>query len=139
MQEHRRSVRASRPPMLPIAYFIYKVHDLLATILKQRLALSLIQSLAKQADTPGERLSAEYFLCVPEEVDTGPFVNKREIAHRAELEPGNYVVVPATWSAGYQGAFLLRICTLRKITLKALPPYKPICAMLPTWVPATEI
>ncbi|KAK3913096.1 Calpain-A [Frankliniella fusca] len=114
MQEHRKSSTAVKPPLQPIACFIYK------------------------ADVPEERLGAEYFLCVPEEVDTTPFRNKREVAHQAELEPGNYVVIPAAWSALHRGGFLLRIFTLRKINLTALPPYKPMCAMLPTWVPATE-
>ncbi|XP_052124718.1 calpain-A [Frankliniella occidentalis] len=115
MQEHRKSNKDNKPPVLPIACFIYK------------------------ADVPEERLSAEYFLCVPEEVATGPFRNKREVAHQAELEPGNYIVIPAAWSALHQGGFLLRIITLRKIKLTALTPYQPMCAMLPTWVPATEI
>ena len=65
-------------------------------------------------------------------------MNKREVTHQAELEPGDYVVIPATWSAGQQGAFLLRIYSLRKVSLKALPTYTPTCAMLPTWVPATD-
>lgn len=71
-------------------------------------------------------------------MDTGPFSNKREIAHQAELAPGDYVVIPALWSAGQQTGFLLRIFTVRKVKLKSLPPYTPIYAMLPTWVPATE-
>lgn len=114
MQEHRRSVKGCRPPIFPIAYFLYK------------------------AEVPGERLTAEYFLCVQEEMETGPFTNRREITHQAELAPGDYVLIPAIWSAGQQTGFLLRIFTLRKVILKPLPPYKSIYAMLPTWVPAND-
>ena len=37
------------------------------------------------------------------------FVNSREVVGRFRLEPGQYCVVPSTFTAGQQGQFLLRV------------------------------
>ncbi|XP_067008228.2 calpain-A [Anabrus simplex] len=97
MQEHRRSEKNKELRMLAISFFIYKT------------------------DTPNERLSAEYFLCVPEEGSSGVFTNSREVLGRFELEPGTYVIIPSTFYPDRSRNFMLRVFALKPFTLEKLP------------------
>ncbi|KAK7792935.1 hypothetical protein R5R35_008075 [Gryllus longicercus] len=97
MQEHRRSEKNREMRMRAIAFFVYKT------------------------DTPSERLSAEYFLCVPEEGSSGVFVNSREVLGRFELEPGYYVLIPATYYPDQTRTFMLRIFGLKPFDVRKLP------------------
>ncbi|KAJ9587491.1 hypothetical protein L9F63_028257, partial [Diploptera punctata] len=97
MQEHRRSEKNRELRMLAIAFFIYR-----------------------QTDTPSETLSPEYFLCVPEEGSSGVFINSREVLGHFELEPGTYVIIPATFYPGRNRDFMLRVFALKPFSLTQL-------------------
>ena len=73
-----------------------------------------------QTDTPTETLSAEYFLCVPEEGSSGVFINSREVLGHFELEPGTYVIIPATFYPGRNRDFMLRVFGLKPFSLSPL-------------------
>ncbi|CAG2062962.1 unnamed protein product [Timema podura] len=102
MQEHRRSERNKELRMLAIAFFIYKT------------------------DMACERLSAEYFLCVPEEGSSGVFTNSREVLGRFELDPGTYVIIPSTFYPDRSRNFMLRVFALKQFTFRELPPYHQV-------------
>lgn len=58
----------------------------------------------------------------------GEFVNFREVVGRFELEPGNYIVIPATFNKNEEGRFLLRIFAAKTIEAKyELTPEKNRC------------
>lgn len=67
-----------------------------------------------------ERLSAEYFLVVPPEGDTGAFVNWRQIRHEFRLSPGLYVIVPATFKPNTVRPFCLTVQSVPPLALKPL-------------------
>ncbi|KAK9512842.1 hypothetical protein O3M35_001170 [Rhynocoris fuscipes] len=83
-------------PLSHVAYFIYKTDK-------------------------EERLSAEYFLVVPPEGDTGAFVNWRQLRHEFRLSPGLYVIIPATFLPNIVRKFTLTIQTFPPFYLKELP------------------
>ena len=70
----------------------------------------LAEDASKHTDKSG-RLSQEYFLYHSSCSRTGTFLNAREITKRLRLAPGEYVVVPSTFSPGDEGDFLLRTFT----------------------------
>ena len=50
-----------------------------------------------------------------EEVDsTGNYINRREIAKRFRVPPGNYVIIPSTFEEDKEGHFMIRIFTEQK-------------------------
>ncbi|KAK6625532.1 hypothetical protein RUM43_005831 [Polyplax serrata] len=100
MQEHRRSQKNRRLSLVPIAFFIYK------------------------AETPLEKLGAEYFLCIPEESNSGDFTDCREVILRIDLEPGYYVIIPATFHPDSETNFMIRVFALRPFTLAEMTESK---------------
>ncbi|CAH1403977.1 unnamed protein product [Nezara viridula] len=91
----------SQPP-LHVAFFIYKT------------------------DSMEERLSAEYFLCMPPAGDTGAFVNWRQVKQHFKLTPGLYVIIPAVFNAGLEGTFKLSVKTIPPVTMKRIPSFKNV-------------
>lgn len=103
--------------MIPIAFFVYKVPGFLS---RQKPSFFLILTFhfyTLQTDSLYEKLGAEYFLCMAEEGRSGDFIDSREVILRTNLEPGYYVIVPATFNPDSETNFMLRVFALRPFTL----------------------
>ncbi|XP_066301939.1 calpain-A-like [Branchiostoma lanceolatum] len=97
MQEHRRSQRHLGVRNLQIGIHVYKANK-----------------------DPHERLNPKYFMYHRDVASSGSYINLREVFLRANLEPGDYVIVPSTFGAEEQGSFLIRIFTEKNIEVKPL-------------------
>eukprot|EP00012_Vannella_robusta_P009653 CAMPEP_0206205942 /NCGR_PEP_ID=MMETSP0166-20121206/14560_1 /ASSEMBLY_ACC=CAM_ASM_000260 /TAXON_ID=95228 /ORGANISM="Vannella robusta, Strain DIVA3 518/3/11/1/6" /LENGTH=135 /DNA_ID=CAMNT_0053626137 /DNA_START=45 /DNA_END=448 /DNA_ORIENTATION=+ len=51
---------------------------------------------------------------------TFSFINTRQVAQCLELEPGNYVIIPVTYAPGYEGDYMLRVCSYESAICKEL-------------------
>lgn len=78
------------------------------------------------------RLEAEYFLMAPEEEvgKSGDFTNSREVLGRFQLEPGVYVLIPATFFPNRSRNFMLRAYAFQPFALEPLPDYTPMLVNL---------
>ncbi|XP_023235751.1 calpain-A-like isoform X2 [Centruroides sculpturatus] len=59
--------------------------------------------------TPHKRLSRYFFVKNSDVGNSGPYINYREIFKRFEMNPGSYVIIPATFEPNCPGSFLIRI------------------------------
>ncbi|KAK3859138.1 hypothetical protein Pcinc_034716 [Petrolisthes cinctipes] len=96
MQEHRRSKKHFGVKMLQIGFVIYKTTD------------------------PTRRLPCSYFQCHYEEACSGTYINFREVLTRVELEPGDYVIIPATFLPDSPGHFMIGLKDLSMEKYKVL-------------------
>lgn len=96
MQEHRRSDRGKRLESLQIGFSIYKVEH------------------------AAGRLSVEFFLVNQDCANSGAYINYREVTAHFELDPGRYVIVPATFAPDCPSNFLLRVFSDRSCELEEL-------------------
>ncbi|KAF2363658.1 Peptidase C2 calpain large subunit domain III [Trinorchestia longiramus] len=96
MQEHRRSFKDSSIKMLQIAVLIYKTSD------------------------PDHRLPKEHFMYNYETGTSGVYINYREVLARLDLEPGYYVIIPATFEPECDGDFMVRVFSDGNFSLKNL-------------------
>ncbi|XP_037782723.1 LOW QUALITY PROTEIN: calpain-A-like [Penaeus monodon] len=97
MQEHRRSNRSIGVKMLQIAFFLYKTDD------------------------PDRRLPVTHFYYNYEDGTSGTYINFREVLLRADLVPGHYVIIPATFLPDSPGYFMVRVYSPKPFQLKNLP------------------
>ncbi|XP_063584758.1 calpain-A-like [Penaeus indicus] len=97
MQEHRRSNRSIGVKMLQIAFFLYKTDD------------------------PDRRLPVTHFYYNYEDGTSGTYINFREVLSRADLVPGHYVIIPATFLPDSPGYFMVRVYSPKPFQLKKLP------------------
>ncbi|XP_069982093.1 calpain-A-like [Penaeus vannamei] len=97
MQEHRRSNRSMGVKMLQIAFFLYKTDD------------------------PNKRLPVTHFYYNYEDGTSGTYINFREVLSRADLVPGHYVIIPATFLPDSPGYFMVRVYSPKPFQLKKLP------------------
>lgn len=58
---------------------------------------------------PHKRLSRYFFVKNSDVGNSGPYINYREIFRRFEMNPGSYVIIPATFEPNCPGSFLIRI------------------------------
>ena len=69
---------------------------------------------------------------------SGTYVNSREVFARLELEPGDYVIVPATYNSDCAGDFMVRVYSSKMFSLKTLKTwilgYKALCIRLPVFI-----
>ncbi|XP_069954172.1 calpain-A isoform X2 [Cherax quadricarinatus] len=96
MQEHRRSHRHTSVKMLQIGFVIYKTQH------------------------PKCRLSPAHFCHSYEEGTSGTYINFREVLARMELEPGHYVIIPATFLPDCPGHFMVRVYSPKAFQLKKI-------------------
>ncbi|XP_071538694.1 calpain-A-like isoform X2 [Panulirus ornatus] len=96
MQEHRRSHRNMGVKMLQIGLVLYRTDD------------------------PERRLPGAHFYYNYEEGSSGTYINFREVLSRLELEPGYYVVIPATFQPECPGHFMVRVYSPKPFSLKRL-------------------
>ncbi|XP_077966798.1 calpain-A-like [Styela clava] len=69
---------------------------------------------------PGRRLPTNHFRYNRDLVNSGSYIDKREVSITTELEPGHYVVIPSTFHPDKVSTFLLRIFTEKRIDLEEL-------------------
>ncbi|XP_045616999.1 calpain-A isoform X2 [Procambarus clarkii] len=97
MQEHRRSNKQQAVKELQIGFVVYKTSH------------------------PERRLSSDYFQHNYEEGNSGVYINFREVLCRMELEPGEYVIIPATFLPDCPGYFMVRVYSPNSFQLKKIP------------------
>ncbi|XP_042211063.1 LOW QUALITY PROTEIN: calpain-A-like [Homarus americanus] len=97
MQEHRRSHRHLGVKMQQIGVVLYRTED------------------------PEHRLPATHFFYNYEEGTSGVYINFREVLCRVELNPGHYVIIPATFLPDSPGHFMVRVYSPKSFDLKMLP------------------
>ena len=51
---------------------------------------------------------------------SGPYINYREVFARFELSTGSYVIVPATFEAGSNSRFMIRVYSAKNFNLRQL-------------------
>ncbi|XP_043911366.1 calpain-A-like [Protopterus annectens] len=91
LQKYRRNDRKLGTTLKPIALQIYKSED------------------------PFEPLTTSQFTCESEVAGSGPYVAQRSINLHCQLYPGDYIIIPSTYSANTDGAYMLRIFTESEI------------------------
>ncbi|XP_064097877.1 calpain-A-like isoform X1 [Macrobrachium nipponense] len=96
LQEHRRSLRSLGVKMIQIGFVIYKTDD------------------------PENRLPSYHFHYHYEEGTSGTYINFREVLARQELEPGHYVIIPATFLPDTPGHFMVRVYSPKPFELAKL-------------------
>ncbi|KAG7174957.1 Calpain-9-like [Homarus americanus] len=96
-QEHRRSHRHLGVKMQQIGVVLYRTED------------------------PEHRLPATHFFYNYEEGTSGVYINFREVLCRVELNPGHYVIIPATFLPDSPGHFMVRVYSPKSFDLKMLP------------------
>ncbi|XP_018022767.1 calpain-A isoform X2 [Hyalella azteca] len=96
MQEHRLSIKDTGVKMYQIAVVIYKTAD------------------------PDHRLPKKHFMYNYEVGTSGVYINYREVLARLDLEPGYYVIIPATFEPQCVGDFMIRVFSDGNFTLKEL-------------------
>ncbi|GIY60752.1 calpain-B, partial [Caerostris darwini] len=87
MQVRRRCMKHPGRKMMQIGFVVYKAED------------------------PKRRLSVQDFVTHEEIGNSGPYINYREVFSRFELNPGHYVIIPATFEPHRQGSFMIRVYT----------------------------
>jgi calpain len=97
MQENRRAGRADGLKNLYITLNVYKVSG------------------------PIEgKLDGNFFRRHRQVVNTGKYINQREVTLTADLLPGHYVLVPSSYNKDKDGTFLIRIFTEKTIDVTEL-------------------
>merc|ERR1719351_238069 len=87
----------------------------------------------KKGMSKDQPLKKDFFLYNQSVARSRNFINLRENSQRFKLPPGNYVIVPSTFSANEEADFLLRIFTEKRSktseldtkTEQKVPPYNP--------------
>ncbi|GIY60335.1 calpain-A [Caerostris darwini] len=87
MQVRRRCMKHPGRKMMQIGFVVYRTED------------------------PKRRLSVQDFVTHEEIGNSGPYINYREVFSRFELNPGHYVIIPATFEPHRQGSFMIRVYT----------------------------
>ncbi|GIX79364.1 calpain-B [Caerostris darwini] len=94
MQLRRRCVRHPQRKMLQIAFVIFKVKEPV-------------------------RQTLQNFLHIKEIGNSGPYVNYREVFGRFQVNPGHYIIVPATFEPDAPGSFYIRVYSDMQISLRS--------------------
>ena len=61
-------------------------------------------------------------------MDSGAYINKREVTGRFRVQPGNYILIPSIYESDREGTFLIRIFTEGESTGQSLniEPTNPV-------------
>ncbi|GFV81213.1 calpain-A [Trichonephila clavipes] len=66
------------------------------------------------------RQTVQNFLHIEEIGNSGPYVNYREVFGRFQMNPGHYIIVPATYEPDSPGSFYMRVYSDTQISLREL-------------------
>ena len=100
-QEHRRSQRDKKIRLLQIGFCLYQVPK------------EAFETENNNEETMGgqklKKLDDMYFAYNYDVGTSGPYINYREVFARFELNPGTYVIIPATFEPNCPGKFMIRV------------------------------
>nr|XP_002120374.1 calpain-A-like [Ciona intestinalis] len=82
--------------------------------------LYLCLNIFKVTTRPSGKLDYRFFSRNREVINTGSYINRREVTLTAELEPGSYLLVPSTFYGDEDGEFLVRIFTEQSVNVEEL-------------------
>ncbi|XP_071946460.1 calpain-1 catalytic subunit-like [Antedon mediterranea] len=74
--------------------------------------------LYKSTEENGKRLSKDDILYTQDIGTSGSYINRREVNHQFDLDPGDYIIIPSTFHPGEVSSFILRLFSEKHITIK---------------------
>lgn len=90
MQRGRRALRDEGLDLLSVGFCVYALRN---------------------GGSSGERLDADFFRYNASCARSKAFINLREVSGRFKLPPGEYIILPSTFSPDEEGEFILRVFT----------------------------